>query len=317
MSLLRRNALGWIGFAAAVATLWSTPGAEARTVGLLLAKSDTFMNTLHDGIESHAAALGGVDLKVENAEGDADRQLEMLKSLIASGVAAVVTIAVDGDQGVAMSKVATEAGVPLVFLNNEPIHVDELPAGETYVGSDERESGTLQTTEVCRLLGGKGRVAVMMGELLHFAARTRTTDIERVLATPDCSGIEVVERQSANWSRGQAEALVGEWLGAGVRFDAIIANNDDMALGAIAGLKSGAAWNDRIIVAGIDATKAGLAAVKAGDMQVTILQNAVSQGVAALDAALALSEGKSVPPKIFVPFELVTTANVASYIAAR
>lgn len=317
MSLPHIKSLGWMGLAAVIATFWGMAAAEARTIGLILSKSDTFINMLHDGIETRAGTLGNVDLRYENAEGDADRQMEMLKAMVGSGVEAIVVIPVDGDQGIAMSKLAMQANIPLVFLNSQPIHVDELPERETYVGSDENDSGTLQTQEICRRLAGKGRIAVMMGELLHFAARTRTTDIDRVLAGPDCAGIEIVERQSANWSRSQAKAQVAEWLAAGVTFDAIIANNDEMALGAIAGLKGAGAWNDRILIAGIDATKDGLAAVKAGDMQVTILQNATGQGSAALDAAMSLADGKTVPPKIFVPFELVTSTNVDRYIAAR
>lgn len=317
MSQRRTKTYGWTCFAAASAILWAASAAEARSIGVILSTSDTFIGMLHDGIESSAGKLDSVEIKFQNAEGDADRQLGLLKDMVGSGVDAVVIIPVDGDQGVEMSKIALQAGIPLVYLNSQPVHVDELPAGQTYVGSDENDSGTLQAREVCRRLGGKGRVVVMMGELLHFAARMRTTDIDRVLAEPACSGLEIVERQSANWSRSQAATLVGEWLDAGVGFDAVIANNDEMALGAIAGLKRTRAWNDRILVAGIDATKDGLSAIKAGDMQVTILQNAKGQGEAALDAALSLADRKSVPAKIHVPFELVTSDNVDSYLAAR
>ncbi|KQT54752.1 hypothetical protein ASG43_04105 [Aureimonas sp. Leaf454] len=311
-----RAVIRWLAVIGAAALLLTTP-ANAKTVGLLLSRSDDFMNLLRLSIEDHAGSLGEVDLAVEDAQGNADRQMDLLKGLIADRVDAVIVVAIDAEQGMPMSQLAGKAGIPLVFLNKEPIHVDELPEGQVYVGSNERESGTLQAAEVCRLLGGKGRIAVVMGELLHSAARARTRDIDEVVSGKDCSRIRIVERQSANGSRQQAQTLVAEWLEAGADFDAVIANNDEMALGAIEGLKAGAAWTDEMIVAGIDATKDGLVAVRDGDMQVTVLQNAEQQGEAALDAALALASGGIVPAKIFVPFELVTRANVDTYLAAR
>ena len=302
---------------AAIVTLLAVTGAKAETIGLLMGKPDAFANLLRRSIESNAETRPGVTIRVEDRDADAERQLEILTDFLADRVDALIVQAVDGDEGAVMTKLASQAGIPLVFLKNPPINVDELPQGQVYVGSDETVSGTLQAAEVCRLLRGKGRVAVVMGELVHSAARTRTEDIDRVLAGQDCSAIEIVERQSANGSRDQAQKLVAEWLKAGADFDAVIANNDEMALGAIEGLKAGAAWTDGMIVAGIDATPDGLAAVRNGDMQVTVLQNAEGQGRAALDAALQLASGGSVPSKILIPVELVTSTNVDAYLVAK
>lgn len=105
-----------------------------------------------------------------------------------------------------------------------------------------------------------------------------------------------------------------EWLTAGVKFDAVIANNDEMALGAIKALKKANVPMNKVVVAGVDATDDALAAIVRGDLDVTILQNAAGQGSGSVDAALKLIKGESVPKTIYIPFELVTADNVAKYL---
>ncbi|HBT69655.1 MAG TPA: rhizopine-binding protein, partial [Agrobacterium sp.] len=92
---------------------------------------------------------------------------------------------------------AAKAGIPLVYVNRQPVNLDSLPDKQAFVASDEKQSGTLQTQEVCRLLKVAGkteaRAVAMMGELSNQAARMRTQDIKDVVATPDCSFIKLVE----------------------------------------------------------------------------------------------------------------------------
>jgi ribose transport system substrate-binding protein/inositol transport system substrate-binding protein len=182
------------------------------------------------------------------------------------------------------------------------------------VASNEKESGTLQTKQVCALLKGKGRVVVLMGEPFHAAARARTQDISDVIATPECKGLEIVERQAAYWSRDYADQQMQEWLAAGVKFDAVIANNDEMALGAIRAMKKAGMPMKDVVTAGVDATDDALAAMEAGDLDVTILQSAVGQGAVAVDAAVKLANKEKVPRENNVPFELVTPENITKYL---
>jgi ribose transport system substrate-binding protein/inositol transport system substrate-binding protein len=143
----------------------------------------------------------------------------------------------------------------------------------------------------------------------------RTQDIKDVIATPECSFITIVEEQTANWSRTQGTDLMTNWLSAGVEFDAVIANNDEMAIGAIQALKAAGRAMDTVVVGGVDATADALAAMAAGDMDVTVFQNAAGQGQGAVNAALKLARGEAVEKKVYVPFELVTPANLADYQA--
>ena len=95
----------------------------------------------------------------------------------------------------------------------------------------------------------------------------------------------------------------------------MIANNDEMALGAIQAMKAAGIDMASVIVCGVDATQDALASMQAGELDITVFQNAAAQGGGALDAAVKLAAGEAVEQKVYVPFELVTPANIDDYLA--
>jgi ABC-type sugar transport system substrate-binding protein len=281
---------------------------------------DNFLTVLRNGMQDHARTLDGVRLQVEDAQNDVARQLSQIQNFIAQGVDAIVVNPVDTDATPAMTRLAAGAGIPIVYVNRQPADLEALPAKAAFVGSNEVESGTLETQEVCRLLKEAGKttaaIVIMMGELSNQAARQRTRDIHDVIATPECAFMKVVEEQTGNWRRTEGQDLMANWISAGTRFDAVISNNDEMAIGAIQALKAAGYDMDSLIVAGIDATQDALAAMKAGDLDVTVFQDAAGQGKGALDTARELARGGgTVERTVWIPFELVTPANLDRYLA--
>jgi len=87
-----------------------------------------------------------------------------------------------------------------------------------------------------------------------------------------------------------------------------------MAIGAIQAMKAAGIDMASVIVSGVDATQDALASMQAGELDITVFQNAAAQGGGALDAAVKLAAGEAVDQKVFVPFELVTPANIADYL---
>jgi ABC-type sugar transport system substrate-binding protein len=87
-----------------------------------------------------------------------------------------------------------------------------------------------------------------------------------------------------------------------------------MAIGAVQSLKASGVAMDKIIVSGVDATQDALAAMKAGEIDVTVFQNAAAQGSGAVETALKLAKGEKVDQMVWIPFELVTPANMDQYI---
>ncbi|WP_107340131.1 sugar ABC transporter substrate-binding protein [Agrobacterium pusense] len=300
---------------AAMSVLLGT-AAHAETVGVSMALfDDNFLTVLRNGMQHYSKELKGVTLQVEDAQNDVAKQQSQIQNFIASKVDAIIVNPVDTDATAAMSKLAADAKIPLVYVNRQPVNVDSLPDGQAFVASDETVAGTLEAKEVCRLLGGKGNAVIMMGELSNQAARMRTQSAKDVLKTDECKGISVVEEQTANWQRTQGSDLVTNWLSSGIEFNAVIANNDEMAIGAIQSLKAAGKDMKDYVVAGVDATQDALAAMQAGDLDATVFQDAAGQGKGALDAALKLVKGEKVEKKVYIPFQLVTPENVKDYVA--
>ncbi len=218
--------------------------ALAQNVGVSMARfDDNFLTVIRLGMQDYAKTLDGVNLQVEDAQDDVSKQLNQIQNFVASGVAAIIVNPVDTDATQAMSDAAAAANIPLVYVNRQPINVDALPDNQAFVASDERESGTLETKEICRLLKEKGKgdganIVVLMGQLSNQAAQQRTADVHDVIATDDCKFMKIVEEQTANWDRTEGADLMTNFLSSGAKFDAVVANNDEMAIGAIQALKA-------------------------------------------------------------------------------
>jgi ABC-type sugar transport system substrate-binding protein len=287
--------------------------AMAGNIGVSMANSDTFLTVLRKGIEK-AAGDASQPVQIEIADDDVQKQLSQIQNFIASKVDAIIVNAVDTSATAPMTKLANDAGIPIVYVNRMPSDVDALGPKGAFVASDEVESGTLQTKEVCRILGGKGDILVMVGDLANQAAVQRTKDIHDVIATPDCAGMKILDEQTAVWDPVKAQDLMTNWIAAGHKPAAVIANNDNMAIGAINAMKAAGWGMDEVVVAGIDATQEALAYMKAGDLDVTVFQDAFGQGAGAVDAAIKLAKGDKVDAKVWIPFQLVTPENMDQFV---
>jgi inositol transport system substrate-binding protein len=299
---------------ALAATTVLSSSAFATKIGVSMDKfDDNFLTVLRNGMADYAKTLPGVTLQIEDAKDDVSKQLSQVQNFIANGVNAIIVNPVDTSATAAITKAAADAGVPLVYVNRQPADVDKLGPKAAFVASNEAESGTLEAKQICKLLGGKGNILVMEGVLSNQSAVQRTQDIHEVISTPDCSGVKVVAEQTANYDRTQAQNLMTNWLSKGLKFDAVVSNNDEMAIGALQAMKSAGLDTKAAIVGGIDATQDALASMKSGDLKVTVFQDAAGQGKGAVDAALALAAGKPVDKKVYIPFLLVTPANMDQF----
>lgn len=299
--------------AAAAAAILAMPLAHAEKIGVTMASfDDTFLTILRNSI-GDAAKKDGATVQIEDGGNDVGKQLSQVQNMIAQKVDAIIVNAVDTDATPKITKMVSAAKIPLVYVNRKPVDFDKLPAGVAVVASDEKQSGTLQARQVCKLLGGKGDILVLMGELSNESARARTKDIEDVIATKDCSGMKIVDKREGKWSRTQGQDITMNWLSSGTKFDAIVSNNDEMAIGAINALKAARKLTPKTIVAGIDATPDGLAAMKSGELKVSVYQNAAGQGAQAVATALKLAKKQPVERYVNVPFELVTPENMSQY----
>ena len=109
-------------------------------------------------------------------------------------------------------------------------------------------------------------------------------------------------------------AVTENWLQANLNIDAVVAQNDEMALGALKAIEDAGRLGE-IVIAGIDATPEAMKYVKQGQLNITVFQDAKGQGRKSIEVARDVAMGKSTEKEHMIPFELVTPENVSSYEA--
>jgi len=298
---------------AAAVSMFVAGTAGAQTIGYSSPNfDDNFQTIMREAAKAHAESKG-VDIQIEDAREDVGAQLGHIQNFIASGVDAIVLAPVSTEATPQITKMARDAGVPLAYINRRPADVDSLGGKVTYVGSDNYHAGTLEAMEVCKKTGGTGTAVLLIGFLRNEDAQNRTNAVKEVNGLKMCSGIEIVAEQEAEWQRTEGADTMANWLASGIKPDIVYANNDEMALGAIQALKSAGISMDDVVVAGVDATPDALAAMEAGDLDVTVFQDAVGQATGGVDAALQMIAGEDLPAYVNIPFVAVTPDNMAAF----
>jgi len=286
---------------------------ESFTVGYVINNfGDTFQNFIYQAMESYATANGVTIINADAGE-DAATQLAEVENMLVMGVDALIVVPVDTAAMEPIINVVTDAGIPLVFVNRNPFagREDQMPAGVYYVGSQEIDAGIMQARHIGPMLDGQGGVAILQGMLDNEGALARTRGNEEILAAefPD---IEILAMQNADWQVDLGMNVVENWIIAyGDNLNAVLSNNDDMAIGAIRALQ--AAGREDVLVMGIDGNPNALDAIEAGELVGSVFQDAAGQGEGSLRMALNALNGVSQDSVLWIPFQLITADNVANF----
>lgn len=287
---------------------------EAKTslrIGVTLYdKYDTFVSEMMNSFSDYAKdteELTGIKigLDIYNAAKNQTNQDAQVKEMISNGCDVICVNLVDRTAPTNIIDMAEKADVPIVFFNRELVPED-LKRWEKlyYVGAVAEESGVLegelaaeafQTIEGADKNGdGVCQYVMLEGEAGHQDAIVRTES--SVKAVVD-AGIEVEKLGSgiANWNRSQAQAKMAQFLSDNQNnIELVLANNDDMALGAIDALKAKKLNREKWpIIVGIDGTSVGLESVKNGEMYATVYNDKEGQAKELLNLAYRLGLGKS------------------------
>jgi len=263
------------------------------------------MSYVTDGVKT-AGDDQNVTVTVQDANFDVAQQLKQVEDYIAGGYDAIIIKPVDTEGCAPMAAACKEANVPLIVVNSKA-NCDY----NTYVGSDHKVSGELQGKFIAEKLNGKGNILILEGDLSNEATVQRTEGNKEIIA--QYPGMQVVSEQEAKWMRDDAMTVMENWLSSGIQFDAVLANNDEMALGAAKVLKE-AGITDKL-VCGIDASEEGLNSLKDGTMAMTVFQNGYQQGYQGVVAAVNILKGQTVDSYIDVPYESVLPDQADEYLA--
>ncbi|CDF94380.1 MULTISPECIES: sugar ABC transporter substrate-binding protein [unclassified Pseudomonas] len=272
---------------------------------------DTWLTYLRESMDKKAKSMpDGVSLQFEDARSDVVKQLSQVESFISQKVDAIIVNPVDTAATQRITKSAVAAGIPLVYVNRRPDDL-KLPAGVVTVASDDLEAGRMQMQYLADKMGGKGDIVILLGDLANNSTTNRTKGVKEVLAK--YPNIKIEQEQTGTWSRDKGMTLVNDWLTQGREFNAVVANNDEMAIGASMALKGAGKEKGSVLIAGVDGTPDGLNAVKKGDMAVSVFQDAKGQADGSIDTAVKMIKKQPVEQAVWVPYRLITPENVDQF----
>lgn len=240
-----------------------------------------FMQIWTAALQKHPAVQKGeVDVTIFDGRYDALVQQEQFNTMITQQYDAIIFVPMDIEAGAAAVEAAHNAGIPVVG-SNARVNSELLTA---YVGSNDVEAGELEAKAVLDKIGCTGNVVIIEGPIGQSGQIQRLEGNEKALAA--CPDVTVLEQQTANWSRAEAQTLMENWLTSrSGQINGVIGQNDEMALGAIEAIKAAGLDVNSFGIAGIDGVTDAIHAVKRGEMA-SILQDANAQAQGALDVAI-------------------------------
>lgn len=264
--------------------------------------SNSFTNTLANAARQRAKELG-VELIVLDAQKSSKRQAGQLETLIQDGITGIIIEpAASTGLEVVLAK-CEQAGIPVVLVTQRLSNEKTI---DCFVGPDSRQSGRMQMNACVEALGHYGSIVILHGPVGSDAQQLRYAGYQDVLA--ENPAVRIVGELNADWSEQQAEKIITNWLAAGKQFDAVVAQNDEMALGAITALKA-ADQLDQVLVFGIDGSPQALQALERGDLKATITLQTDIQGIKAVEACIALAKHQSLATELFIEQRVVSAEN--------
>ncbi|WNX85918.1 sugar ABC transporter substrate-binding protein [Agathobaculum sp. NTUH-O15-33] len=270
--------------------------------------ADTFCAIRKDALIEKVDASGKpFELQCADAMGDSTKQLGDADTFIAAGVDVLIINPIDSDAVVPAVQSANAAGIPVVLAGVKATAGDYI-----YVGSRDYEAGHMQGEFMAKSLPQNAKVLYLAGTSGAQHSVERHDGFLDALEEAGRGDVEILAELDGNYEMAKGMQFTEDWIQKYDRFDAIVAANDSMALGAVEALK-GANRLAGVQVTGIDGLKEAYAAIQAGEMVQTILQNAPGQAEAAYDVAMRLKNGENVDSEVLVPFESVTADNVDQY----
>lgn len=300
------------------------PQTEQHTgtrIALSMSSRDQFLVT----VEASALQQAGerkVDCTVWDAGNDYAVQMQHVKDAKEQGYDALIVNEVSPSL---TRGILREAGdMPVVFVNRQP-EMDVLTAGQqVYVGSDDSEPGRFQAAWLNDYAEENGLDHLDIVYLTGTEGQSSTAARRDSLTEHLSMDYDFVYDSTAQFDRAKAKVQMETLIQAGRTFDAVVAQNDEMAIGAAQAIQ--AAGMDLCPILGIDGTAAGCQAVLDGQLAFTVRQSGDEQGRVAVDAALALIAGDSLDTvsevtmsedglSLMIPYTPVDADNAAEYLA--
>lgn len=242
-----------------------------------------------------------VDISGARDENDEQGQLAIVNNFINKGYDALLLSPISDGNLIPGVDTANSKNIPVINVNDGLIY-----NAPNFVGPKADQNGELAAEWIANKLGGKGKVAIVIGMPKAFAARQRTEGFEKWMNNnyPD---IEIIAKQNADWDRNKARELAGTWIRNNPDLNAIFCNNDGMALGVVEAVK---ASGKNILIVGVDGIGEAYDSIRNGDLSATIDSFPRFKSQIALECIIRIIGGQDIPRVIWTPQALIDSSNV-------
>lgn len=253
----------------------------------------------------------GVTLDVTDSKKDVGSELNQVEDLITRQVDAIILQPLDGEASQNAAKRVIDAKIPLFILSTEFAEGADIPY-ESYIGVDDTLAGEMQAEYLNGILPDGGDIVFAAG--IYGASWTdrRKSGFESKI-NPN---IKTVAEFQAKGSRDEGKRNMEDTLqrfGPG-KIVAVVANNDEMALGAASAIKDAGRLAEFKAIVGVDGTPPAVQAIKDGEMTATVQQDSAGQGVKAIEVVHQFLKGEKVDKRYTLPFTLITKDNVDQFL---
>ncbi len=261
------------------------PRRDKQIISVSYKSDDEFIAGLQNELQE-AARRAGYDLTIHDSMNSASLQLEQVENARRRGARAILINLVDPASAPALLEAAGDMKV--VFIAFVPADMNLLNENAVYVGADQEAAGRMQGQWLADHFKERGkdeiRYILLKGIRDRPITEQRTEAMLQTLADNGIRAIAAAPPVYADFSRAQAMSQLLPVLSSGVRFDAIISNNDAMALGAIEAMEYLNMDPARTVIVGIDATEPAVRALLEGKLAMTVYQNKRDRAAATITA---------------------------------
>jgi ribose transport system substrate-binding protein/inositol transport system substrate-binding protein len=253
----------------------------------------------------------GVKLNITDSKKDVGSELNQVEDLLTRQVDAIIMQPLDGEASQNAAKRVLAADIPLFILSTE--FAEGADVGyKSYIGVDDTVAGEMQAEYLNKTLPEGGNIVFAAG--IYGASWTdrRKNGFDSKIN----KNFKVVAEFQAKGSRDDAKRNMEDTLqrfGAG-QIDAVVANNDEMAIGAASAIADAGRTAEFKAVVGVDGTDPALQDIKAGTMSATVRQDSAGQGAKAVEVVTDFLKGGNVENRYTLPFTLITKDNLSEFL---
>lgn len=248
-------------------------------------------------IKSEAKRIGIANLKTTNGQSQFNKQISDVQQLIAQGARALVIAPLNSDGWEPVLQQAAARHIPIITVDRQ-INATACKDYVTFIGSDFSTQGKRAADQMIKALGGRGKVAILLGASGNNVTTDRTNGFKDELKQK-APGIQITFQQTGEFAREKGQQVTEQLIQSNPDVNGLYAENDEMALGAVTALKGAGKKAGQIKIVSVDGTRNAVSQITSGWISAVIESNP-RFGPLAFQTLTKFLNGEAIPDKVVI-----------------